>query len=430
MKYPDKCVLVVCHGLFLALAERLARDFGTVLVWLPGRDAQFPVPNAGRLGEGLPNVERVDSVFGPHFDEVDLFAFPDLYSADLQLYLESIGKRVWGARMGEELEIYRGLCKEHMATLGLASAPWKTVKGMDALREHLKAHENQHVKIDRWRGLFETFRSPSYDLIETKLDEIAHTLGGFQHDTEFICEDDLPDCVEVGVDGYCIDGKFPDSTLCGIEVKDLGYVSRFMAWKDIPEPIRRWSERMGPTLKNYGYRGFLSNEIRIGADHEPYMIDACCRAASPPNELYQEFYENLPEIIWEGAVGVLVDPKPAGKFGVEIIMRSSFAESNWQPVEIDPEFRRFVKLFNPVRTADGREFVVPQDEQMKEIGAIIGYGETLDEALAMVKDVGDSVKGYGITIPEAVMDKAQQEIEGLAEIGLNVFEIAKEPNEK
>ena len=91
-----KC-LVVDNGLFVDLAVRLARDFGKVWYYTPWEQS-FPLMNHGRIGEGLEEIERVRSVFGKHFNDVDLFVFPDIFHADLQDYLVGQGKRVWGGR--------------------------------------------------------------------------------------------------------------------------------------------------------------------------------------------------------------------------------------------------------------------------------------------------------------------------------------------
>lgn len=428
MRYPTKTVLVCCSPLFVELAVRLWRDFGTVLLHVPGWATTFPVPAVGRVGFGMETVQCVEDVFGSHFEDVDLFVFPDLNHAPLQIYLEKIGKRVWGARNGEELETYREIAKAEMEAVGLPVQPWKIVTGVDALRAHLKATPDQWVKIDKWRGLFETFFSENYELSEPKVDDIARQLGAFQKDTDFIVEDSLPDMVEVGLDAYCIDGQYPSHTLVGLEVKDLGYLGEFKAWSDIPEPLTRWTTRMAPLLARYGYRGFLSNEIRIGKDLEPYMIDACCRAASPPSELYQEFYTNFAEIIWEGAAGNLVDPIPAGKFGVEIVMKSGWAESHWQPVKINPAVRHLVKLYNPVRV-DGNFYVVPQGDEMIEIGAVVGWGATPQAALDMAKDAAEGVSGIGIKIPDGSIEEALEQAQELTDMGLPVFtlDVDKEP---
>lgn len=421
MNLKSKTVLVVCNPLFVSLAERFSRDFGKVYLFVPF-SGSFPTMNAGRVGFGLPGVELVDDVFGPHFDEVDLFVFPDLYHAAMQIQLETMGKRVWGNRNAEELEIHRGLCKDKMKELGFPVQPWKTLKGVDDLRAHLKAHKDQHVKIDRWRGVTETFFAPSYEIVEGKIDKLAADLGGFKDVLEFLCEDDLPDKVEVGMDTYCIDGKYPAATLFGIEVKDCGYVGQMVKWRDIPEPLRRWNEAFAPLFARYGMRGSVSNEIRIGEDHEPFMVDATIRAPCPPSELWQELFTNLSEIIWEGADGVLVEPIPAGRWGVEVVIKSAWAEKNWQEVAYPPRFANQIKLFNCV-VIDDRRYVVPQDDEMTEIGAVIGWGATLDEAFAHAQRAGEAIEGYGIKFSMGAVEQAKEHIEELAAIGVSPFRL-------
>jgi len=418
-----KTVLFVCNPLFVDMATRLARDFKKVYLYVPV-SGSFPTMNHGMVGYGLEDIELVDNMW-EKYDEIDLYVFPDLGHAALQVQLEKMGKRVWGARYGEELEVYRDVTKELMEKEGLPVQPWKMMTGMKALREYLQAHENQHVKINKWRGVTESFFAPRYDIVAPKLDEIAAKLGAFQEVLEFIVEDDLPDCVEVGLDCYCIDGKYPKNTLCGIEVKDLGYVGEMMPYKSIPEPITRWTNTMAKYMGRAGYRGFLSNEIRIGKDKEPYMIDATCRAPCPPNELYCELYTNLSEIIWHGSNGVVVEPIPAGKFGVEVILKSAWAEKNWQQISFDPKYRRNIKLFNAVKV-NNNYYIVPQDDEMIEIGAVVGWGDTLEDAIEMVKEAGETIEGYGIKFNVGPVEMAKQQIAKIEEYGVSPFSIESE----
>lgn len=426
MNLKTKTVLVVCNGLFVSLAERLARDFGTTLLYVPYSDS-FPKMNEGRLGYGLPGVELVDSIFGEHFDKVDLFCFVDLYHAAEQIQLEKMGKRVWGPRNAEELEIYREVCKEQMEKLGLAVQPWKMVKGVNGLEAHLKANKDQHVKIDRWRGVTETFFSPSWEIVEPKVHAIADTLGGFKEELEFIVEDDLPDRVEVGLDTYCIDGVYPVNTLFGIECKDCGYIGQMVKWDKIPEPLRRWNETFAPLFAKYGARCSISNEIRIGEDQVPYMVDATIRAPSPPSELWQELFTNLSEIIWGGADGILVEPEPAAKWGVEIVLKSAWAMEHWQRVDYPEEFSNQVKLFNQV-VIDGKRYVVPQNEEMQEIGAVVGWGDTLEAAMEHARKAGEAVEGYGIKFSMGAIESVNESIEELDAIGMSPFKLEKQPS--
>lgn len=419
----DKSVCVVCSPLFVSIAERLARDFGRVYLHVPFAGA-FPTMNTVLPGYGIEGVELVTEIFGPHFDKVDLWVFPDLHRSQTQIHLEGLGKRVWGNRNAEELENYRELCKEEMEKMGLPVQPWVMVKGVDALRAHLKSHDKQHVKINLYRGVTETFFAPTYEIVEGKIDALAASLGGFKDVLDFICEDDLPDKLEVGVDTYCIDGDYPKNTLFGLEIKDCGYLGQMVQWSDIPEPLRRWNEAFAPLFERYGMRGSVSNEIRIGKDHVPYMVDATIRAPCPPSELWQELFTNLAEIMWQGADGILVEPIPAGKWGVEVVIKSAWAEKNWQEVSYPDKYSNQIKLFNKV-VINGRKYVVPQEDEMSEIGAVVGWGDSIDEAMAHAKEAGDSIEGYGVKFSMGAADQARKQIEELSDIGVSPFVIEK-----
>src|ERR1700722_8124985 len=115
--YRSKTVCVVDNGLFLEVARTLAKDFGKVLYYMPWQSG-YPKSNVLLVGHGIPGIKRIDS-FWPLLDEIDLFVFPDVYEGPLQEHLVSLGKRVWGSRNGDELELFRADSKEHMKALGI-----------------------------------------------------------------------------------------------------------------------------------------------------------------------------------------------------------------------------------------------------------------------------------------------------------------------
>ena len=412
-------VLVLDQGEFVDFAARLARDFGKVY-YRPTWEAEFPVMNQGRLGEGIEGLEVVSSEWEIPLEEIDVFIFPDVYHGFLQNHLLDMGKLVFGSRLGEDLELYRDDTKKLLKKWGLPVAPYTVLKDMESLREYLKEHKDVFVKISRYRGTFETFKSKNYRNVEPKLDEIEHELGPFKYKTDFLVEDNLPDRLEIGIDGYCVDGEFPAQTLIGIEVKDACYIGRFMAFEDIPEPLRRFNRVAGPTLKRFGYRGACSSEVRIGKDQEPYMVDFCARLGCPPSNLYQEFYTNISEIVYETAKGNLLSPVPAGKYGAEIRLISSWAEKNPQAVSFPEKNRQFIKLQNCVKIK-GSYYVLPQHVGVPEIGSAIGWGETPDEAIGMAQKMAESVEGYQIEIPKGALEKAQEEMDRCSKLGYKIF---------
>lgn len=416
----NKTVLVVDNGLFVSLAIRLAQDFDKVYYCCPSWVDAFPKMNKAMIGHGYDEIEVVDDVFGPHFDDIDLFVFPDVYFGQLQLSLEAEGHLVWGARMGEELELSRDATKVLMKELGLPVGPWEKVRGMEKLREFLKANKNQHVKVNKWRGILETFLSKDYRSVEPKLDEVEYNLGAFKSLIDFIVEEDLPDKVEIGVDAFTVDGQYPTKLLAGIEVKDVAYVGMFQDYAALPDELTEFDAKMAPTLKTYGYRGFYSTEVRTGKDRKGYMIDFCARAGSPPSEVYQEFYKNISEIIWDGANGKITDPIPEAKYAAELLIHSSWADKNFQPVDFPKDMNRFVKLRNTTKIK-GRNYVIPQAVGLPEIGACIGFGNTLKAAMTMAQDVAAEIDGYYIRIPTESFEEAQQEIAKLEAFGIRMF---------
>ena len=413
-----KSVIVYDNGTFVSVAERLAKDFGKVMYYSPCKSA-FPQVKNALIGHGLRGVERINN-FWDHIDEMDIAVFPDVMDGDIQLHLDSLGKKVFGSRKGEDMELNRDGMKEYMKELGLPVGHYEIVKGMDALRKYIKAHKNIWIKISTYRGDFETLQAKNYSYIQLKLDEIERELGAVKNEVEFICEDDLDDKVEVGYDGYCINGQFPNETMFGIEVKDLGYVGLMKPYKDLPEPVLNFNNVITPTMKAYGYKNFVSTEVRIGRDQIGFMNDFCGRTGSPPNELYQNMFTNFSQIVWEGAHGKCIDPIPENKWGVEVLIHCSWAEKNWLPIQFPEKYYDNLK-FRDVCVINGQHYIIPQYVGLPEVGAIVATGDTLEAALSQVEEIADTIRGYYVEVPLNAIDKAKEEIEKLKTFGYDIF---------
>jgi hypothetical protein len=232
----------------------------------------------------------------------------------------------------------------------------------------------------------------------------------------------LDNRIEFGTDAWTVDGQYPTKLISGIEVKDCGFASCFGDYDKIPEPLRRFNDRMVPVFKEYGYRGFFSSEIRIGKDQVPYMIDFCARAPSPPNELYQEQYENLAECMWAGANGVIIDPIPVAKYGAEIMLHSSWADKNWQALRFPDHLRDFVKLRNLYYSPKRGYGVIPQSQGLPEIGAVVGLGNTLEEAFDHALANAEEVGGYYLEGKTGAIEQVKEQIEKMKALNLSTFE--------
>jgi hypothetical protein len=61
------------------------------------------------------------------------------------------------------------------------------------LRKHLKANDDQWVKISGTRGDMETFGAKSYEKVEPRLDELEHNLGALKKVMKFTVEQGIND---------------------------------------------------------------------------------------------------------------------------------------------------------------------------------------------------------------------------------------------
>lgn len=403
----DKTILIAEGGLFSSWAMRLAKEYKRVLLFRPWTRT-FSHPNDFYIGSGYRQFERVEN-FWDHVKEADTVAFLDIHFPDWATFIENeLGKPVWSAFHGEELELLRAETKDLMEQVGLPVSPYEVVTGMDDLREYLKRHDNQHVKISKLRGLTETFKSDNYDLAKVKLDEIEHKLGGAASTQEFVCEDDIKDITESGYDGWCIDGKFPKTAVVGAEIKDCGAASVVKPYAMLPKEVRETNDKLSETLASYGYRGFWSTEIRV-TKKSFFPIDFTCRAASPCGENLQELFSNMGEVIEAGAHGEIVEPKPAAKYAAQAIISSNFADENWLPVSIPEKVRDKFKLYHSC-ILDGQEYIVPTGVDMCEIGSVVGTGNTLDEAIRKCEEYAQQIHGYQVKVDLDALQEAKQEL--------------------
>lgn len=417
-RFNDKRVLLYDMGMFCSWSLRLAREFGEVYYHNPSWKQMSPSSNQLLIGHGFDEITMVKN-FWDVVQDMDLIVFPYIYDGDLQKELVRQGKRVWGGRKGEELEIYRPEAKEEMKRLGMPVGGYEVVTGLEALRDYLREHKNVHVKISLTRADTETFHSPSYDEILPKLDEIKHFVGAASEAMQFVVEKPIEPALEIGYDGFTIDGSFPKHAINGVEVKDNSYLGVILPYDELDEHVRDVNEWLSPALRGYQYRGLFSTEVRVGPDEKPYLIDVTCRSGSPPGESMQEMIANWAEIMWYGSEGIMVDPEPDEdvKYSAQAVIYSDHADEAWQAVNIPDDMRRWVKLFFHCRI-DGMDYVIPQPAKFSEIGWVVGTGPTVKDAIKACEDHAEQISGYKLEVRTKSLQDAVEEIEKGEKLGV------------
>lgn len=404
----NRCCMVVDNGMYTETAIRLAREFGQVLYYKPWTSS---TPKVFQLvvGDGYEEIKRV-RYFWEEMEKADLFVFPDLYFGDLQIYLESIGKRVWGARNSEKYEYNREMFLKSLDEVGLEKPNVHLCIGITELTEHLKKNDDKYIKISITRGDMETWHHQTYELSEQKLNGLRYYYGPCAEMVRFQVWDDIPSDIEVGYDGPSVDGKFFDS-IQGYESKNQAYIGAFTKYQDMPEQVREVNDKFAKILQRERARTMFGTEIRVTKDGTPMFIDATVRQPCPPGECQLEVYSNLGEVMWHGAVGDIVPIEPEAEFCAEVMIYSSWAQGNWSPVYIPPKVRRWVKLLNSCEV-NGFHYAIPEQGTTAPagggsdiIGAVVGLGKTIEKAIEAVREHCDEVEGFSVEPPiEALAD--------------------------
>jgi hypothetical protein len=410
MLYKDKKVLIHDNGLFPYLAPRLSEDFGEVFYHTECGGAS-PTPDKSHIGFGLENITRVDSFEECLMeDKPDLIVFPDVGDGDKQVFLRSVGYRVFGSGKGEILEQDRVFLRKCLSKLGLPVAPYKVVtNGIDSLRDELAKAKNKFVKISYYRGIGETFKHDDYDKkSKFEINRIANVCGALDSEVEFVIEDPIESDAEFGAEWFFADDGFLPVGMFGPEVKNKGYCGKVCDYKDLPKPLKLIMEKFTPLFKKYKVRGALSTEVRITKDGKPYFIDPCMRFGSPPGEVLSEAYENMAEIMWNVAEGKSVTPKPKAKYWAQIMLQCREAATYTMPINFDPKMARNLK-FRYLCKIKNQHYYLPQAGETI-IGAAIGWGETLKIAQNMAIRAAESVEAGDVFWDKDVFDMADEQI--------------------
>ena len=414
-----KKLIIYDTGLFTFIAEHLGRSgyFDDVLYHNPTWKDSFASSNKLYVGDGLEGVTRAEHFWEAIHNlqkEGSDFAvmFPDIQNADLQDELVKQDIPVWGSRWADEMEMDRWAFKQGLLKkLGMPVQPMIRIEGLDKLREYLKdpANAPKYIKISQTRGDMESRKHVSYAVSKGWMDELQYKHGVICDDMEFIVEDEIPTSLELGYDGFNIDGQFPDFAMHGVEMKDVGYLGCFMANEKMPEPIRYVNDKITPVLKSYKYRGFISTEIRVGKDGKFYFIDPCQRAGSPPSQTQMEMIANWPEIIWEGAKGNMVTPKPVALYGVQAFIYSERCDKNVMAYEYPEKLAQWYK-FSFACKVDGIIHSIPQQCGMSACGSVVAVDDDPLEAIKKLVDYAGQIESDGIDIRLDAIPRAVQEI--------------------
>lgn len=381
----DVTATIVDYGTFLPLAEKLAETYGTVNYYHPHESEYRELQNCA-VGMGLSRVNWLDDYLTPeNVDATDLWIFPDICFNGPQRYFKSLGKRVWGAMGAGDLELLRTKFIRTVESVGLPVVPCRMVQGLEALADMLKHMERKWVKISIWRGDSETFFHLDYDHTLPWIWKQQKKWGPFAELIWFVIQEEIVGCQEIGYDGWSIDGDYPGSAYAGYEKKNELYLGSRRDYERLPDPVKEVNAKFSPVLRQYGYCNFFATELRV-KDGKPHFIDPTMRMAGQTMEQLLETCTNLPKVIYEGAAGKMVQPEWAADFAAEATMTYTTGEPDeWKIIRVPEGARQWTKLYHHCRTPKRPGEWFPPG-RTKELGVILGLGDTVEASINAVDD--------------------------------------------
>jgi hypothetical protein len=409
---------VVDYGSFPCLAEMMATKCKRVIYHSPFEEEYRNLHDC-IIGDGIERIDRTNE----HLDfmdpkilkEIDLFLFPDIWAGGLQRYLRSIGKLVWGSMGASDLELYRTLFLRTIRECGLPVAPSTTILGVTNLAAFLKDKEDKWVKINRYRENMETFHWQDWTHGQRKLELLAYEFGPFKEQVMFVVQDTIETDIEIGYDGWCIDGKFPAASFQGFEKKNELYLGSLLDYDEQPEQVREVNEKFGPVLSRYGYRNFFASEIRVLPDTF-FFTDPTNRMAGQTQEHLTSTCTNLPEVILAGAQGEVIKPEYRSKFVAEATMHYTDDAEGWKTLRISKEARDHCKLYHYCIDGEGVYQFPPH--KIDEVGVICGGGDSVEEAFEALKANFELLKGEPVRVEIRAFADLLEAIEASEEAGL------------
>lgn len=377
----EATICVVDHGLFTHIAQCLATQAGHVFYTGPS-ERVMRLFEDDVIGDGLDNITRVESLW--QVDQLcDAFVFPDTGFGWEQRKLLHEGKAVFGHHGADVLEANKGQFLKTLGELELEVPPYQTVQGMDELMDLLKGQEDKYVKVSKWRGDWETFHFRNWDIDGDYLRGHKYNRCPARDKFTFYVFDAIEATVEDGIDTWCIDGDWPKNVLHAMERKDKALVGAMQPMTEISPDVSGVNDVFGPYLgQRYGYRGPFSTEVRIG--DKSYFIDPTLRFGSPPSQLQTELIKNLPEVIYRGAHGELVEPEWDDAFGAQVLITTDRDKEEWLSIPLEPELREHVKS-SFCCEIDGEIRIAPNPLE-HWAGWLVATGKSLPDVIDTLKE--------------------------------------------
>ena len=411
------------HGLFLCVAQKVAREQGEAFYHPANWENGSPTPNKDHVGYGVPGITLIDTFEDFIMEEKpDLLVFPDVGYGGEQERERRLGNKVFGTGRGEVLEDDRVFFRKILEKKKLPFAKYEVINtGIDDLRDKLKKLKDKWIKISMYRGIGETFYHKEYD--NNTKQYLAHyetTVGALDKEVDFIIQDPIPAYVKnIGIECFVTDTGYLETVLYGLENKNSAYLGKAVKYSDLPKPLRQVSDAFLPVYKKYNVRGALSMEGHVCEKNLFFFDDPCMRFGSPPGEGICEVYSNLSDIMMNIADGKTIKAEISMPYVAEVMLQIREPGTGQLKIEFPPSQSDNVKIRNLCRI--GGQYVHLMEDKEPIIGATVGRGKSYKEAQEQALDIAKKVKGNGVYFDPDGFEDINEQLKRMNKLGWERF---------
>jgi hypothetical protein len=371
-------VVAIDTGIGWEHARAFAEKGWDVVIHRPTISSSFPILKYVIQGYGFEGIRIGDlwtELMRP--DGVDLVMILDLPTGRLGDYLrQELNIPCVGGGIAERLELDRVWAKRMAQKYGIPVPKSYVVRGIDNLKELMHRLGSGVIKIDTFRGDFETRLANSPEEAEQVIASIYQSFGPYVNVVRFIVEEIIPDSVLIGGD-WLFDGKrFSSPYHFSLEVRPHCIGKWVEESVPILDEVKEKTERM---LADLGYRGFYSNELLYNPDTgRGYLIDQNIRPPYPLSLHFPAVIKNYTDLVYACGKGDFGDMKVEvdHPFVGIVAVCASAEDKAWFPVEIKDKDVR-IRWRSAIKIG-GIPYLVPTDNIA---GVVVGVGNTVDELL-------------------------------------------------
>ena len=400
-------ILIPDNGLFTGVAQHLAQWYGKVFYCRPTAGA-FLKGSQPAIGKGLPEIEWVEDA-EEYYDKVDEIFYPDINFGSRAISLLRDGYKVVSPLGGERAELdkiffleeCKKYIKKHPGKNMAVPRTWQ-VTGLDEAYEFLKDKKERFwlKGADKNRGDWETDKHDG-DIFQTEIlfDDKRAELGTKRSkDIVILIQEDIPDAIEIGVDGFRFGSELADWGACGIEEKATFYIAKFFKR---PPPIFNDSlAGLGAAIYGNagGYQGPYSNENRITKNGKVNLLDECTRCGNPPTSgLLKALGKQYALAIHSLANGQMPAMKqPEHSHFAEIILASNWhIKHELHLPEIPKHLSEWMVIRNQTRRDNGQRYCI-QNDCGGHFASMTSVGDSAEEVANLAEERAAELKIYGL----------------------------------